>query len=183
MHTHHHSSNSSKTLTNMATTSPTLLLFLIVTTITTTTTIATYNEATILQMARTRVLKAKTRARSHQSGLTGSILSSLSSSSNKNVSGVGVNVALRDCVKLYEDSERRLRHMVMNKSNYNKEDAMTWVSAVMTNHRTCLDGLEQKGYVVEEAHEDFGKNLTFLLKEALQLYANKKKDKRKGIAT
>ncbi|KAL9303784.1 hypothetical protein ACSQ67_021047 [Phaseolus vulgaris] len=83
-------------------------------------------------------------------------------------------VALRDCAKLYEESECRLSHMMSQNNSYTKEDALTWISALMTNHRTCLDGLQEKGYVQAQILDT---NLTMSLKQALILYS-----KNKGIA-
>ncbi|KAJ7962153.1 Pectinesterase [Quillaja saponaria] len=77
------------------------------------------------------------------------------------------SVALRDCGKLYEDSEFRLAYLVSGESNYSGDDARTWLRGVMANHLSCLDGLSQKGYV--KTH-DVGSNLTMLLDEALVLY-------------
>lgn len=83
-------------------------------------------------------------------------------------------MALNDCSKLYQESDYRLSHMMMNgNSSYTKEDALIWVSAIMTNHKTCLDGLLEKGYV--EVHKILGrKNLTELLGQALVLYSMNK---------
>lgn len=79
-------------------------------------------------------------------------------------------IALKDCAKLYEESESRLSHM-MSAECYTKEDALTWVSGLMTNHRTCLDGLQEKGHVEAQVMET---NLTVLLKQALVLYSKNK---------
>ena len=46
----------------------------------------------------------------------------------------------------------------------------------MTNHKTCLDGLQGKGYVGGEV---LGRDLTMLLGQALGLHA-KRKGKAKG---
>ena len=78
------------------------------------------------------------------------------------------SVALRDCAKLYGESESRLSFMIADKSAYTHHDMLTWVSAVMTNHRTCLDGLLESWYL---GAPSMGKNLTMLLREALVLYA------------
>lgn len=139
-----------------------------------TTTTFCLQEIEILQMAQTHVSQAKTwvgnSIRLH--GL-GSLSLSLDHQTSDDV------VALRNCAKLYEESESRLSHMVYGKSSYTKEDALSWVSAVMTNHRTCLDGLNEKGHV--QAHHILGtRNLTMLLGQALALYSkNKSKDKGK----
>jgi len=103
-------------------------------------------------------------------GLHGFEIQSLSLSHQPSV------IALRDCAKLYEESESRLSHMMSQNSTYTKEDALTWISAVMTNHRTCLDGLQEKGYVEAQVLD---RNLTMSLKQALVLYS-RNKDMAKG---
>lgn len=90
-------------------------------------------------------------------------------------------VALRDCVKLYEESQSRLSHMMANDTVYTtQDDALTWVSAVMTNHRTCLDGLKNKEGLEEAQVLD--RNLTLTLRKALLLYAIGTEDKAKGMS-
>ncbi|XP_061363157.1 probable pectinesterase/pectinesterase inhibitor 36 [Gastrolobium bilobum] len=120
-------------------------------------------EMEVLQMVQTQVSHAKNWVGNSVS-LLGLADQSLSLSDQ-------TSVALSDCAKLYEECESRLAHMMSNKSTYTKEDALTWVSAVMTNHKTCLDGLQEKGYV--ESHV-LGRNLTMLLGKALVLYSNNK---------
>jgi len=80
-------------------------------------------------------------------------------------------LALRDCAKLYEESEFMLNNMMVENS-YTKEDALVWVSAMMTNHKACLDGLEEKGDV--QTHQVLDRNLTRLLGQILVLYSNNK---------
>uniref|UniRef100_A0A2N9IJ67 Pectinesterase n=1 Tax=Fagus sylvatica TaxID=28930 RepID=A0A2N9IJ67_FAGSY len=77
-----------------------------------------------------------------------------------------VGMSLSDCAKLYNESESRLARLLSDE-NYTHDDAHTWLSGVLANHRSCVDGLGEKGFV--EAHE-VGKNLTSLLSEALALY-------------
>ena len=77
-----------------------------------------------------------------------------------------VGMSLSDCAKLYNESESRLARLLSD-DNYTHDDAHTWLSGVLANHRSCVDGLGEKGFV--EAHE-VGKNLTSLLSEALALY-------------
>lgn len=81
-------------------------------------------------------------------------------------------LALRDCAKLYDESEFRLRDMMVGKRGYSKDDALIWVSALMTNHRTCLDGLKEKGY--DGDNHVLDRNLTSLLGQMLVLYSNNK---------
>ena len=131
------------------------------------TTTLSLQEMEVLQMAQTQVSQAMNNWFGNF-GRLGSL--SLIDHSEQ------TSVALRDCAKLYEESEFRLSHMTSKTSSYTKEDALTWVSAVMTNHKTCLDGLQEKGYVGGEV---LGRNLTMLLGQALGLYA-KRKGKAKG---
>ncbi|XP_026411240.1 uncharacterized protein LOC113306526 [Papaver somniferum] len=89
----------------------------------------------------------------------------------------GLSVALSDCVKLYEDSEFRLRRLSGKYGN--NDDARTWLSGAVTSHRTCLDGLQhyhemnisrnlvQSDLELVTSHQ----NLTSLFSRALALYA------------
>ncbi|KAI5391588.1 probable pectinesterase/pectinesterase inhibitor 36 [Lathyrus oleraceus] len=122
-------------------------------------------EMEILQMAKTQVSQAMDWVDKSMK-LHG--LESMSSLSLNQTSGL----ALRDCAKLYEESEFRLRDMMFEKRGYSKDDALIWVSALMTNHRTCLDGLKEKGYV--QGDHVLGRNLTTLLGQMLVLYSNNK---------
>jgi pectinesterase len=74
-----------------------------------------------------------------------------------------VGMSFSDCAKLYNESESRLARLLSG-DNYTHDDAHTWLSGVLANHRSCVNGLGEKGFV--EAHE-VGKNLTSLLSEAL----------------
>ncbi|XP_004506985.1 probable pectinesterase/pectinesterase inhibitor 36 isoform X2 [Cicer arietinum] len=146
----------------MATYATALLLLL---SLVTTTTTFCLQEMEVLQMAQTQVSEAMSWV-DNSMRLHG--LESMSISSN--ISSV---LALRDCAKLYEESEFRLSHMVSKNSSYTNDDALTWVSAVMTNHRTCLDGLKEKGYF--QGHQFFlGRNMSRLLGQALVLYSKNK---------
>ncbi|KAK6240011.1 hypothetical protein QUC31_005480 [Theobroma cacao] len=49
------------------------------------------------------------------------------------------------------------------------DDARTWLSGVPANHRTCLEGLGERGVVIQD-HAEAHQNLTTLLSEALALY-------------
>ncbi|KAL5073237.1 hypothetical protein RYX36_012221 [Vicia faba] len=124
-------------------------------------------EMEILQMAKSQVSQAMNWV-DNSMKLHG--LESLSMSSLNETSAL----ALRDCAKLYEESEFRLSHMMFekSKSGYTKDDALIWVSALMTNHRTCLDGLKEKGYVQD--NQILGTNLTSLLGQILVLYSKNK---------
>ncbi|XP_077245102.1 plant invertase/pectin methylesterase inhibitor superfamily [Tasmannia lanceolata] len=76
-------------------------------------------------------------------------------------------IALRDCVELYEDSEHRLRHLLGRGKD--PDDARAWLSAALTSHRTCLDGLRgaNSSLLVRRG----GENITVSLSNALALYA------------
>ncbi|KEH29120.1 putative pectinesterase [Medicago truncatula] len=129
-----------------------------------TTTSFCLQEMEVLQMAKTQVSQAINWV-DNSMKLHG--LESMSISLNQTSV-----LALRDCAKLYEESEFMLNNMMVEKSSYTKEDAIIWVSAMMTNHKTCLDGLEEKGYV--QANQVLDRNLTSLLGQTLVLYSNNK---------
>lgn len=129
-----------------------------------TTTSFCLQEMEVLQMAKTQVSQAMNWV-DNSMKLHG--LESMSISLNQTSV-----LALRDCAKLYEESEFMLNNMMVEKSSYTKEDALIWVSAMMTNHKTCLDGLEEKGYV--QANQVLDRNLTSLLGQTLVLYSNNK---------
>ncbi|WCJ22889.1 Plant invertase/pectin methylesterase inhibitor superfamily [Euphorbia peplus] len=104
-----------------------------------------------IQMARAQILQAKQWAES-------------------SVSGSGFEFgALSDCAKLYRESENRLGKMVSGREKYSRDDARTWLSGVLTNHLTCLDGLSEKG-LVDQNHKVRSNNFTGLISEALDFY-------------
>jgi pectinesterase len=119
----------------------------------------------VLQMAQKQVSQAMNWV-DNSMKLHGLESTSISSLNQKSV------LALRDCAKLYEESESRLNQMMFEKSGYTKEDALIWISALMTNHRTCLDGLNEKGYF--QGDQILGRNLTRLLGQTLAFYSNYK---------
>lgn len=123
-------------------------------------------EIDVLQMAQTQVSEAMNLVENSMK-LHGFETKRIASSDQTSV------MALNDCSKLYQESDYRLSHMMNGNSSYTKEDALIWVSAIMTNHKTCLDGLLEKGYV--EVHKILGrKNLTELLGQGLVLYSMNK---------
>ncbi|KAM3322966.1 pectinesterase [Capsicum chacoense] len=75
-----------------------------------------------------------------------------------------------ECVRLYEDTEPRLARLVVSGGDkyYNNDDAITWLSAALANHRSCLDGLEEEGLGTYKSEE--AQNLTMLIKDALFHY-------------
>ncbi|XP_038708600.1 probable pectinesterase/pectinesterase inhibitor 36 [Tripterygium wilfordii] len=76
-----------------------------------------------------------------------------------------VGVALSDCARFYDENEYMLGTL-LGGGDYTSDDARTWLSGVLTNHRTCLDGLDDRGF---DQRFEGAKNLTVLLGEALAL--------------
>ncbi|KAL9261823.1 putative pectinesterase/pectinesterase inhibitor 36, partial [Drosera capensis] len=117
----------------------------------------------LLQSARAAVLQAKDW--SLQRATTAS--SSSSYYLNSNITGIGVP-AFVDCAQLYEESDSRLAHLISTNSmtsSSDNDDRLAWLSGVLTNHRTCLDGLGYDPKIFIGAH-----NLTRLLNDALAYY-------------
>ncbi|GMN30737.1 hypothetical protein TIFTF001_044512 [Ficus carica] len=112
-----------------------------------------------LQLAQTKLVQAKNWVQSLH-GLD------LDSSNN-------VDSALRDCNKLYDESEPRLARLMSGEMSYNVDDALTWLSGVLANHGSCLDGLAEKGFVEARSHL-VAQNLTISLGESLALYGKLK---------
>lgn len=80
-------------------------------------------------------------------------------------------VALTDCLKLYENSESLLTSILSSNASFTLEDASAWLSSAWTSHHSCLDGLKQNQVtaaldelIFPGAHH---RNLTFLLQDAL----------------
>ncbi|KAJ7950947.1 Pectinesterase [Quillaja saponaria] len=121
-----------------------------------TTSISSLQDIKILEMIQSQVLQARNW-----------VLNSVELHGTIRPTGL----ALRDCGKLYDESEYRLAHMLSGESNYTSRDALTWLSSVAANHRSCVDELSQIGFVNVQ---DVGQHLTTLLNEALVLYKNKK---------
>lgn len=112
-----------------------------------------------MRRARAMVLHASSWV--HQASLT---LHGLDSDHTLNG---GNSLALSDCTKLYNESEYRLS-LLLSGEGYNIDDTRTWLSAVLANHRTCMDGLTEKGFA--RANNAVSHNLTVFLSEALALY-------------
>ena len=120
-----------------------------------------------LQLARINLLKARNWI---QSSIQ---LRGLDIESSNDV----VSMAFRDCDKLYDESESRLSQLVSTEISYTADDALTWLSGILANHRTCLDGLAEKGLVEGPQLVQYlvhSWNLKATLGEALALYAKKK---------
>ncbi|KAL6004899.1 hypothetical protein ACLOJK_005457 [Asimina triloba] len=103
-------------------------------------------------------------AREGMAGSTNWVLSSLGLRANSDSKRAFGGSALSDCFHLYEDGEYRLRQL---QSPHRRDDARTWLSAALTSHRTCWDGLRSSSFPAPQtAH-----NLTVSLSVALALYA------------
>ncbi|CAK8541370.1 unnamed protein product [Lathyrus sativus] len=64
-------------------------------------------------------------------------------------------IALNDCVELMNLSMDRVWDSVLTLTKDNmdsQQDAHTWLSSVLTNHATCLDGLQGTSRVIMESH-------------------------------
>ncbi|WOK98072.1 pectinesterase [Canna indica] len=77
----------------------------------------------------------------------------------------GCSIALSDCARLYEDSERRLRRRSTEAAS--SMDVRMWLSAALTNHQTCIEGL-RRGNVVPPATS---LATAAVLREALALHS------------
>ncbi|EHA8591957.1 putative pectinesterase/pectinesterase inhibitor 36 [Cocos nucifera] len=73
-------------------------------------------------------------------------------------------MALSDCARLYEDGEETLQRLM---GDYELVDAHTWLSAAMTAHSTCMEGLRQ----VNASAPASARNVRTLLQKALALHA------------
>ncbi|KAF2303473.1 hypothetical protein GH714_018695 [Hevea brasiliensis] len=104
-----------------------------------------------IQMAQTQILQVRKWVQSMGGGL----------SQDLNPAGV----AFSDCVKLYSESEFRLAQLLLNE-NLSDEDTCMWLSGVLANHKTCLNGLNEKGF---NEIQGATQNLTFWLNKALAL--------------
>lgn len=77
---------------------------------------------------------------------------------------VGAGLALTDCVKLYEDSERRL----LQPATVGSDDALTWLSAALTCHQTCTEELQRWNVTVPPA---VGDKTTAVFRQVLATHA------------
>nr|GMD34809.1 probable pectinesterase/pectinesterase inhibitor 36 [Ipomoea batatas] len=93
--------------------------------------------------------------------------------------------AMSDCATLYADAEERLARLDVSPAagddKYDHHDAVTWLSAAMSSHRSCLDGLHEMGLV---SHGYASQNLTLPLKQALARFSRKRnvKTTRNGVS-
>ncbi|XP_010469150.1 PREDICTED: probable pectinesterase/pectinesterase inhibitor 36 [Camelina sativa] len=131
----------------------TIMFFLAIAVLVTASNIA---ELDVLEMARTAVVEARTRF-----GSMAVVESEVATSGH-------YYLALSECEKLYDEGEARLSKLVVAHENFTVEDIRTWLSGVLANHNTCLDGLvqERQGHDKPLVHS----NVTFVLREALAFY-------------
>ncbi|KAK4476508.1 hypothetical protein RD792_015664 [Penstemon davidsonii] len=91
----------------------------------------------------------------------------------KTVDGPGFDVgAFGDCVKLYGEARPRLARLVSgaNTIKWSYEDGVTWLSAALASHTSCLDGLNQSGLAFQAQRAD---NLSSVIREGLAIYGAK----------
>ncbi|ESQ44002.1 hypothetical protein EUTSA_v10006472mg [Eutrema salsugineum] len=118
------------------------------------------SELYLLETARAAVVEARTRV-----GLMATVEATNEVASGYYYSG------LSDCEKLYDESEARLSKLVVAHENFTVEDVRTWLSGVLANHHTCLDGLDQS----RQGHKPLvHNNVTFVLRQALAFYKKSK---------
>ncbi|XP_074321520.1 uncharacterized protein LOC141658473 [Silene latifolia] len=94
---------------------------------------------------------------------------------NNNINNSNYNykkVALNDCAKLYDQAEPLLARLLENNGSYTREDGLAWLSGALTSHRTCLDGLKDRG--MDEVDHPLAQNLTMILNDALLALHGKK---------
>ncbi|KAG6628639.1 hypothetical protein CIPAW_14G027100, partial [Carya illinoinensis] len=105
------------------------------------------DQALLLQMAQTQVLQSKNFW--VQTSLGRVLHGSKVANWKNHVRGGSFN----DCARLYDESESLLSRLLPDhdESHYTEDDARTWLSGVLANHRSCLDGLDH--------HEKAAKNL------------------------
>ncbi|KAG8390783.1 hypothetical protein BUALT_Bualt01G0119300 [Buddleja alternifolia] len=96
----------------------------------------------------------------------------------KKLDGPGHDSGLADCVKLYEEAEPRLARLVM-RDDWSHDDAVTWLSAALASHATCLDGLRDTGLFFEARRAE---DLTSVIRNALATYGAKRSQRAKRTA-
>ncbi|CAN1188799.1 Probable pectinesterase/pectinesterase inhibitor 36 [Linum perenne] len=77
--------------------------------------------------------------------------------------------ALSDCVKLYKETEWMLEPLA-NVHDHDHDDAVTWLSAALSNHMSCIDGLSLTSHIAVNNRQ----NLTTSIRNSLALYAHRK---------
>ncbi|XP_052187567.1 probable pectinesterase/pectinesterase inhibitor 34 [Diospyros lotus] len=82
-----------------------------------------------------------------------------------------VRSAYEDCLELLEDSVDQLSRSLASVAGGSTQDVLTWLSAALTNHDTCTDGLaEVSGYVKDHVGERL-RDLSELVSNCLAIYA------------
>lgn len=98
----------------------------------------------------------------------------ISNNNNNNNNVMRQSLALSDCSKLYGNSESRLTRL-LDGEDYTVEDAQTWLSGVLANHRTCLDGLGEEGHAsLDGLSRGLMVNLTRSLRHTLAFYGRER---------
>ncbi|KAF3324801.1 pectinesterase [Carex littledalei] len=87
-----------------------------------------------------------------------SMSTNLANSSSERGKG---DLAWVECLKLYDDSEQRVRLLI--EKNYDLSDAATWLSGAMTAHSTCMEGLGR-------SNESRGPGFWEIISKALELH-------------
>lgn len=114
------------------------------------------SELDVLERARASVVETRTR-----------FWSVATAEATNEVASNYYSLGLSDCEKLYDESEARLSKLVVAHENFTVEDVRTWLSGVLANHHTCLDGLDQS----RQGHKPLvHSNVTVVLGEALAFY-------------
>ncbi|WOG88502.1 hypothetical protein DCAR_0207737 [Daucus carota subsp. sativus] len=88
--------------------------------------------------------------------------------------------ALSECARLYEDTEPRLAKLAHGE-DYSGDDAVAWLSAAASSHRSCMDSLEEKGLATGDNHEGAYKNLSMLIQDALAFYGTKRTTESRAV--
>lgn len=123
-------------------------------------------ELDVLERARASVVEARTR-----------FWSVATVEATNEVASSYYSLGLSDCEKLYDESEARLSNLVVAHENFTVEDVRTWLSGVLANHHTCLDGLDQS----RQGHKSLvHSNVTVVLREALAFYKKSRGHLRKS---
>lgn len=127
-------------------------------------------ELSVLETAQAAVAEARTRF--------GSVATV---EATKKVASRFYSLGLSDCEKLYDESEARLSTLVVAHENFTVEDVRTWLSGVLANHHTCLDGLDES----RQGHDEtlVHRKVTFVLREALAFYKKSRGHIKKSIRT
>ncbi|CAN0921450.1 Probable pectinesterase/pectinesterase inhibitor 36 [Linum grandiflorum] len=133
------------------------------------------SELEAVRLVRTQVAVARSWVQLDSSWITANGSSSRSSSSV-------VTGALSDCVKLYSETESMLEPLVTS-DQLVKDDALTWLSAALANHRSCMDGLSQRSGSHNHRFAIVDQKLTSSIRKALALYAHCKSGQSNPVST